>query len=60
MVNAGHGLTIHNVQPIAAIPVVNEMNIGHSIISRAVLIGLAEAVKEMKTLIIAARIIASR
>lgn len=55
MVNAGHGLTIHNVQPIAAIPVVNEMNIGHSIISRAVLIGLAEAVKEMKTLIIAAR-----
>lgn len=55
MVNAGHGLTIHNAQPIAAIPVVNEMNIGHSIISRAVLIGLAEAVKEMKTLIIAAR-----
>lgn len=55
IVNAGHGLTIHNAQLIAAIPVVNEMNIGHSIISRAVLIGLAEAVKEMKTLIIAAR-----
>lgn len=55
IVNAGHGLTIHNAQPIAAIPVVNEMNIGYSIISRAILIGLAEAVKEMKTLIIAAR-----
>ena len=55
VVNAGHGLTIHNVQPIAAIPVVNELNTGHSIISRAVLIGLAEAVKEIKTLIIGAR-----
>lgn len=54
MVNAGHGLTIHNVQSIAAIPVVNEINIGHSIISRAILIGLAEAVKEIKTLIISA------
>lgn len=51
VVNAGHGLTIYNVQPVAAIPVVNELNIGHSIISRAVLIGLFEAVKEMKTLI---------
>lgn len=55
LVNAGHGLTVHNVQPIAAIPVVNELNIGHSIISRAVLIGLSKAVKEMKTLIISAR-----
>lgn len=54
-VNAGHGLTIHNVQPIAAIPVINELNIGHSIISRAVLIGLAEAVKEMKILLLGAR-----
>ena len=55
IVNAGHGLTIHNVQPIAAIPVINELNIGHSIISRAVLIGLAEAVKEMKILLLGAR-----
>lgn len=55
VVNAGHGLTVHNVQPIAAIPVINELNTGHSIISRAVLIGLAEAVKEIKTLIIDAR-----
>ena len=55
IVNAGHGLTIHNVQPISAIPVVNGLNIGHSIIARAVLIGLAEAVREMKTLIITAR-----
>ena len=52
IVNAGHGLTIRNVQPIAAIPVINELNIGHSIISRAVLIGLAEAVKEMKILLL--------
>ena len=55
VVNAGHGLTVHNVEPIAIIPVINELNIGHSIISRAVLIGLGEAVKEIKTLIIGAR-----
>lgn len=55
IVNAGHGLTIHNVQPIAAIPIINELNIGHSIISRAVLIGLTEAVKEMKVLLLNAR-----
>ncbi|MFW0079030.1 MAG: pyridoxine 5'-phosphate synthase [Coxiella endosymbiont of Haemaphysalis qinghaiensis] len=55
VVNAGHGLTVHNIQPIAAIPVVNELNTGHSIISRAVFIGLSEAVKEIKTLIIGSR-----
>ena len=55
VVNAGHGLTIHNIQPIAAIPVVNELNTGHSIISRAIFIGLFEAVKEIKTLIIGSR-----
>ncbi len=55
IVNAGHGLTIHNVQPIAAIPVIHTLNIGHSIISRAVLVGLAAAVKEMKVLMDAAR-----
>ena len=47
-VNAGHGLNYQNVMPIAAIPEVLELNIGHSIISRAVLSGLPEAVKEMK------------
>ncbi|MFW0088625.1 MAG: pyridoxine 5'-phosphate synthase [Coxiella endosymbiont of Haemaphysalis japonica] len=55
VVNAGHGLTVHNIQSIAAIPVVNELNTGHSIISRAVFIGLSEAVKEIKTLIIGSR-----
>ena len=52
IVNAGHGLTINNVQLVAAIPLINELNIGHSIIARAILIGLSEAVKEIKTLII--------
>ena len=55
IVNAGHGLTIYNVKPIAVIPVVNELNIGHSIISRAIFIGLAEAVKEMKILLLSVR-----
>lgn len=50
-VNAGHGLDYHNVRPIAALPGVRELNIGHSIISRAIFSGLAEAVAEMKRLI---------
>lgn len=50
-VNAGHGLTYHNVQPLTSIPDIVEFNIGHSIISRAVLVGLERAVKEMKTLV---------
>lgn len=50
-VNAGHGLSYNNVSQIAAIPNILELNIGHSIISRAVLTGLSEAVKEMKRLI---------
>ncbi|MCA1904545.1 MAG: pyridoxine 5'-phosphate synthase [Cyanobacteria bacterium KgW148] len=50
-VNAGHGLTYWNVQPIAQIPGMEELNIGHSIISRAVLVGLDRAVREMKALI---------
>jgi len=49
-VNAGHGLHYHNVQPIAAIPEVVELNIGHAIIARAVFTGLEEAVREMKHL----------
>ncbi|MBE0506196.1 MAG: pyridoxine 5'-phosphate synthase [Marinospirillum sp.] len=50
IVNAGHGLHYHNVQAIAAIPGINELNIGHAIIARAVFTGLAEAVREMKML----------
>jgi len=50
-VNAGHGLSYTNVMQIAAIPQILELNIGHSIISRAVLSGLPEAVREMKRLI---------
>jgi pyridoxine 5-phosphate synthase len=55
-VNAGHGLTYHNVEEIAKIPEVIELNIGHSIIARAVLSGLPEAVREMKTLMRASRL----
>ncbi|MCA7014543.1 pyridoxine 5'-phosphate synthase [Dickeya dadantii] len=54
-VNAGHGLTYHNVQPIAALPEMHELNIGHAIIGRAVMSGLASAVAEMKTLMREAR-----
>ena len=50
-VNAGHGLTYHNVQPLILIRQIVEFNIGHSIISRAVLIGLERAVREMKILV---------
>jgi len=49
-VHAGHGLTFKNVQPIAAIPQIVELNIGHFLIAEAVFMGLAEAVKEMKRL----------
>ncbi len=48
--NAGHALNYYNVQPIAALPGVRELHIGHSIIARAVLVGLREAVAEMKRL----------
>ncbi|MGH8229049.1 MAG: pyridoxine 5'-phosphate synthase [Steroidobacteraceae bacterium] len=54
-VHAGHGLDYHNVQPVAAIPEVVELNIGHSIIARAVLVGLEAAVRDMKALIRSAR-----
>jgi pyridoxine 5-phosphate synthase len=47
-VHMGHGLTYWNVQAIAAIPGVEELNIGHSIVSRAVLVGIERAVREMK------------
>lgn len=52
-VNAGHGLNYLNTPPIAAIPGLQWLHIGHSIISRAVTVGLARAVREMKTLIAA-------
>jgi pyridoxine 5-phosphate synthase len=54
-VNAGHGLHYHNVQAIAAIPQVRELNIGHAIIARALFSGLGEAVREMKRLMLEAR-----
>ena len=49
-VNAGHGIHYHNVDAIAAIPGIRELNIGHAIIARAVFTGLQEAVREMKRL----------
>lgn len=55
VVNAGHGLHYHNVQPVAAIPELAELNIGHAIIARAVFSGLADAVREMKRLMVEAR-----
>ncbi len=54
-VHAGHGLDYHNVQPVAAIDEIVELNIGHSIIARAIFSGLAEAVRDMKALMLAAR-----
>ena len=54
-VNAGHGLNYHNVQPIASIPDIAELNIGHAIVARAVFTGLCNAVKEMKQLMLEAR-----
>jgi pyridoxine 5-phosphate synthase len=54
-VHAGHGLTVRNVGPVAAIPEIEELNIGHSIVSRAVFVGLDRAVKEMHDAMRAAR-----
>ena len=50
-VNAGHGLTYQNVEPIAAIPGMEELNIGHTIVARALAVGLTQAVREMRALI---------
>jgi pyridoxine 5-phosphate synthase len=50
-VNAGHGLTYQNVEPIAAIAGMEELNIGHTIVARALAVGLSEAVREMRALI---------
>ena len=54
-VHAGHGLTYDNVTEVAAISELEELNIGHSIISRAVLVGIERAVREMSDLIRRAR-----
>ncbi len=51
IVNAGHGLHYHNVEAIVAIEGMNEVNIGHAIVARAVFVGLAEAVREMRALL---------
>ena len=55
VVNAGHGLHYHNTERVAAIAGMNELNIGHAIIARAVFTGLKEAVKDMKTILESAR-----
>jgi pyridoxine 5-phosphate synthase len=49
--NAGHGLTYRNVKPVAAIEGMHELNIGHSIVARAIMVGLEQAVRDMKRLI---------
>jgi len=54
IVNAGHGLHYHNVEPVAAIAGVHELNIGHAIVAHALLVGFKGAVAEMKQLIVAA------
>jgi len=54
-VHAGHGLNYHNVQPIAAIPEIVELNIGHAIVAQAVFDGIKPAVAEMKRLMLQAR-----
>ncbi|MFY9179521.1 MAG: pyridoxine 5'-phosphate synthase [Venatoribacter sp.] len=55
IVNAGHGLHYHNVEAIAAIPFMNELNIGHAIVARAVFVGLKQAVQEMRALLVRAK-----
>ena len=54
IVNAGHGLHYHNVEPVAAIAGINELNIGHAIVAHALFVGFKPAVAEMKALILAA------
>ena len=54
-VHAGHGLTYLNVVPVARIPEIEELNIGHSIMSRAILVGMQPAVAEMLGLVKGAR-----
>jgi pyridoxine 5-phosphate synthase len=51
VVNAGHGLHYHNTERVASLPGINELNIGHAIIARAVFVGLKEAVRDMKDIL---------
>lgn len=55
-VHAGHGLDYHNVQPVAALPELAELNIGHAVIARAVFTGLGQAVRDMRRLVDQARL----
>jgi pyridoxine 5-phosphate synthase len=57
--NAGHALNYFNVEPVAALPAVRELHIGHALVSRAVFVGMREAVREMKALIVNAAMRAS-
>ena len=50
--NAGHALNYHNVGPIASLPGIEELHIGHAIVSRAIYVGLREAVRQMKELMV--------
>ena len=54
-VHAGHGLTVGNVAPVARIPEIEELNIGHSVVSRAIFVGLATAVRELRDVMDSAR-----
>ncbi|MBW8072970.1 MAG: pyridoxine 5'-phosphate synthase [Ferrovum sp.] len=55
-VNAGHGLNYHNTRPIAALPLIRELNIGHAIVAHALFVGWESAVREMKALILGATV----
>ena len=55
MLHFGHGLTYRNVQPVASIPDACELNIGHSIVARAIMVGFSQAVREMRELIVTSR-----
>lgn len=57
LVNAGHGLNLDNVEPIAAVPRIHELNIGHSIVARAVFVGMEHACREMKARLSPARVV---
>ena len=59
-VNAGHGLHYTNVQAIAAIPDITELNIGHAIVAHAIFVGWENAVREMKAAMVKARLAAVR
>jgi len=58
--NAGHALNYANVEPVAALPGIRELHIGHAIVSRALFVGMREAVREMKALMVGARLAQAR